>query len=55
MLYGTENTVFSYNLMNFDKKIVLEHENSFDDFVVNNNGVLIQSGDAIIEKKYNYQ
>ena len=50
VFYRTENFIYSYNLVNFDKNLELESEEGFDDFEVNSSGVLIISNNVIIQK-----
>ena len=41
VFFRVKNNIFSYNLVNFDKKLELESEGSFDDFEVGKSGVLV--------------
>jgi hypothetical protein len=48
VFYRVKNSIFSYNLINFDKKTELESEEIFDDFVINENGILVLKDSKII-------
>jgi len=45
--YRVKNTVFSYNLLNFDKKLEFKSDENFDDFEVGKSGVMVLKGNSI--------
>lgn len=50
VFYRVKNSVFSYNLVNFDKMTELESEEIFDDFVVNENGILVLKNGQLTDR-----
>ncbi len=48
VFFRVKNTIFSYNLISFDKKIEFESEENFDDFEVGKGGVLVLNNESII-------
>ncbi|MDB4089133.1 hypothetical protein N9544_05870 [Flavobacteriales bacterium] len=51
VFYRVENSVFSYNLLNFDEKLALESEEEFDDFIINKDEILLLQNEKINHKK----